>query len=101
GRNPHGLTPQRIRNFRAWDWIAPVLDAFLQSADAQQVHLVDTFFQGLDFRRFQIDLHEAIDMDDPLKIPELTAYGEALGRKIIADEYDRTMFVSPGRPKRR
>ena len=33
----------------AWDWLTPTLDAFLASADDQQVHLVDTFFQDLDF----------------------------------------------------
>ena len=40
----------------AWDWLEPTLDAFLTSAGDQQVHLVETFFQELDFRRFQVDL---------------------------------------------
>jgi uncharacterized protein len=98
GRSPHGLDAERIHKFRAWQWIEPVLGAFMQSADDQQVHLVDTFFEGLDFRRFQVDLHEAIAMDDPIRIPELTAYGEELGRKILNDEFDRAMEITPQLP---
>jgi len=67
----------------------------LHSADDQQVHLVDTFFEQLDFRRFQVDLREPIAMDDPSKIPELTTYGEELGRMILADEFDAAMAITP------
>jgi len=91
GRDPHYLDPAQIKNFSAWDWISPVLGAFSQSADDQQVHLVDTFFDQLDFRRFQVDLDQPIAMDDVSKIPELVSYGEALGKMILEDELDGVM----------
>ena len=101
GRDPHGLQPGDADRFWAWDWLAPVLGAFLQSADDQQVHLVRTFFQQLDFRRFQVDLHEPIAIDDPSKIPQLTAYGDLLGRKILNDETDRALQITASRAPRR
>lgn len=101
GRDPHTLQPGDVRHFWAWDWIGPVLGAFLQSADDQQVHLVSTFFQQLDFRRFQVDLRQPIEMDNPSKIPELTAYGDELGRKILNDETDRAMEITASRVPRR
>jgi hypothetical protein len=70
-----------------------LLDAFLHSADDQQVHLVETFFDQLDFRRFQVDLASPIAMDDPDAIPRLLAYGDELGRKILDDRVDRAMFI--------
>jgi len=100
GRDPHTLQPGDADRFWAWDWIGPVLGAFLQSADDQQVHLVRTFFEHLDFRRFQVDLREPIAMDDPSKIPQLTAYGDELGRKILNDETDRAMEITPARAPR-
>jgi hypothetical protein len=78
-----------------------VLGGFLQSADDQQVHLVRTFFEQLDFRRFQVDLRDPIAMDDPSKIPELTAYGDELGRKILNDETDRALEITASRASRR
>ena len=101
GRDPHTLQPGDADRFWAWDWIGPVLGAFLQSADDQQVHLVRTFFEQLDFRRFQVDLREPIEMDDPSKIPELTAYGDELGRKILNDETDRALEITVSRVPRR
>jgi predicted acylesterase/phospholipase RssA len=101
GRDPHTLQPGGADRFWAWDWIGPVLGAFLQSADDQQVHLVRTFFEQLDFRRFQVDLREPIEMDDPSKIPELTAYGDELGRKILNDETDRALEITVSRVPRR
>ncbi len=77
-----------------------MLGAFLRSADDQQVHLVSTFFEQLDFRRFQVDLREPIEMDDPSKIPELTAYGDELGRKILDDETDRALEITASRVPR-
>jgi hypothetical protein len=65
----------------------------LHSADDQQVHLVDTFFEALDFRRFQVDLKEPVAMDDPDAIPVLVEYGEELGRKILNDETDYILDV--------
>ncbi|GAB4512746.1 MAG: hypothetical protein Kow0047_24180 [Anaerolineae bacterium] len=91
GRDPHTLRPEDVNRFWPWEWLSPLLGAFLQSADDQQVHLVSTFFEGLDFRRFQVDLREPIAMDDPRKIPELTAYGEELGRKILNDETEQAI----------
>lgn len=101
GRSPRMIQPGQAERFWAWEWIDPVLGAFLQSADDQQVHLVRTFFDQLDFRRFQVDLREPIGLDDVDKIPILTAYGEELGRKIIRDEMDRALDITaqsaPGR----
>ena len=96
GRDPHTLQRGDADRFCAWDWIEPVLGAFLQSADDQQVHLVDTFFRQLDFRRFQVDLREPIAMDDFAKIPQLAEYGEELGRKILNDETDRALAIKAG-----
>jgi len=95
GREPHSLTPERIKRFWPWHWISPVLGAFQQSSDDQQVHLVETFFKDLDFRRFQVDLKEPYPMDDPEKIPELTAYGDLLGGMILNDEVDYAMRIQP------
>jgi hypothetical protein len=94
GREPHVLDPGEANRFKTWNWLKPVLGAFLQSADDQQVHLVDTFFDQLDFRRFQVNLREPIEMDDPKAIPELTAYGDELGRKILNDETDQAMNIA-------
>ncbi len=95
GRDPGTLAPGEANNLWTWQWLQPILGAFLDSADDQQVHLVDTFFEDLDFRRFQVDLRESIAMDDPSKIPELTAYGEELGRMILADDVDAAMTITP------
>jgi patatin-like phospholipase/acyl hydrolase len=93
GRNPENVQVGDANRYWAWDWIGPVLGAFQQSADDQQVHLVNTFFSDLDFRRFQVDLREPIAMDDTSAIPLLAAYGEELGRKILADQTDRAMDI--------
>ncbi|MGD2177801.1 MAG: patatin-like phospholipase family protein [Anaerolineae bacterium] len=100
GRDPKGLKPSDIVRLWPWQWLGPVLGAFLQSADDQQVHLVDTFFEQLDFRRFQVDLKEHIGMDDPSMIPVLTIYGDELGRKILNDEMDGAMEIRAARPQR-
>jgi uncharacterized protein len=98
GRNSNTIKPGQPRHFMTWDWLAPTLDAFLASADDQQVHLVETFFQDLDFRRFQVDLDESIPMDDPRQIPKLEGYGEQMGWKILNDKYDNAMGVTPELP---
>jgi predicted acylesterase/phospholipase RssA len=95
GRGPHHFDPQQANRLWAWQWISPLLGAFMQSADDQQVHLVDTFFPGLDFRRFQVDLSQPIEMDDVSKIPRLVVYGEEMGRKILNDQIDWAQRVSP------
>lgn len=98
GRDPHTLKPKEVRTLWPWEWIGPVLGAFLRSADDQQVHLVDTFFEGLDFRRFQVDLREHIAMDDVTSIPELTVYGTELGQKILNDDMDRSLEIKASKP---
>jgi predicted acylesterase/phospholipase RssA len=89
GRVPHTVEQGEADKYWPWDWLEPTLGAFLQSADDQQVHLVNTFFEKLDFRRFQVDLKENIEMDDVSKIPQLVAYGNTMGRKILTDNVDR------------
>jgi len=98
GRDPHHLEPSEVRRFWTWNWLEPILGAFLRSADDQQVHLVDTFFEQLDFRRFQVNLREHIGMDDPSMIPALSAYGDELGQKILNDEVDEAMEIRARKP---
>jgi len=95
GRDPQSVKPEQPKRFMAWDWITPTLDAFLASANDQQVRLVDTFFQDLDFRRFQVDLEESIPMDDPRQIPKLIEYGEKMGTMILNDQVDGAAGVRP------
>ena len=95
GREPHYLQPNQIKQFWAWHWISPVLGAFQQSSDDQQVHLVETFFKEMDFRRFQVNLDGSYPMDDPDNIPELTAFGDQMGEMIINDQIDPVMKIQP------
>jgi len=97
GRFPRHFSERQIDNLWAWEWISPVLDAFRRSAGDQQVHLVDTFFKELDFRRFQIDLEEQIPMDAVDRIPELTVYGDRLGAMILHDKFDSAQGIIPKR----
>jgi hypothetical protein len=78
----------------------PVLDAFLTSASDQQVRLVDTFFSKLDFRRFQIDMDEALPMDDPAAIPMLVDYGTEMGKMILTDRVDGATKIKPAKARR-
>jgi len=95
GREPNKFEPHQADKLWAWDWIAPILGAFLNSADDQQVHLVETFFEKLDFRRFQIELRDPIPMDDASKIEELIAYGVRLGHMLLEDKIDVSQKVIP------
>jgi predicted acylesterase/phospholipase RssA len=97
GRAPDSIRAGQPERFHAWDWLLPMLDAFLLSANDQQVHLVETFFDGLDFRRFQVNLNEKIAMDDPAAIPKLVRYGAQMAEKIMNDETDQAMGVEPER----
>jgi hypothetical protein len=97
GRDPHAHDVEAVNRWYPWEWISPILGAFMESANDQQVHLVDTFFDELDFRRFQVNLREPIAMDDPSAIPELTAYGDQLGRMIINDTVDWAMQITPSK----
>lgn len=95
GREPHNVQPGQPDRFWPWNWIGPTLGAFISSADDQQVHLVETFFDKLDFRRFQIDLRESIAMDASNSKDLLTAYGDRLGAMILRDQFDGAMNVAP------
>jgi hypothetical protein len=88
GRAPYDFNPEKTPKLWAWDWIGKTLGVFQQSAYDQQVHLVETYFKQLDFRRFQIDLRENIQMDDVKQIDRLIAYGARLGRMILKDKVD-------------
>ena len=83
------------RQMQAWDWLGPVLGAFAQSADDQQMHLVDQFFPELDYRRFQIDLAKPVEMDAVEMIPRLAVYGDMMGRKILNDAFDSVEDLQP------
>lgn len=100
GRDPHAHDVQKVNRWYPWQWLSPILGAFMASANDQQVHLVDTFFEQLDFRRFQVDLDRPIGMDDASAIPELIAYGKEMGRKILSDALDETLFIQAASPTR-
>jgi patatin-like phospholipase/acyl hydrolase len=88
GRDPHYLETGQANLWYAWQWLGPLVGAFLQSADDQQVGLTARLFPALDFRRFQVDLMEPIEMDNATKINELVQYGERMGHKILNDEVE-------------
>jgi predicted acylesterase/phospholipase RssA len=100
GRSPNAMRPGEPERIAAWDWLEPVLDAFLTSASDQQVRLVDTFFNKLDFRRFQVDMDEALPMDDPAAIPMLVEYGTEMGEMILTDRVDSASKIKPARARR-
>jgi predicted acylesterase/phospholipase RssA len=95
GRAPHHFKAEGANRLFAWEWLEPVLGAFLHSAEDQQVHLVDTFFKHLDFRRFQVDLSHPIAMDDASQIPLLSEYGDKLGQMILNDRFDTWIGITP------
>jgi predicted acylesterase/phospholipase RssA len=100
GRSPNAIRPGEPDRIAAWDWLEPVLDAFLSSASDQQVRLVDTFFNKLDFRRFQVDMDEALPMDDPAATPLLVEYGTEMGKMILADRVDGASKIKPAKARR-
>jgi hypothetical protein len=93
GRSPYHF--KDANRLQAWEWLNPVLDAFGQSAQDQQVHLVENFFVALDFRRFQVNLAQPIGMDDISMIPRMTVYGDMLGRMILNDQVDEVQGKIP------
>jgi hypothetical protein len=99
GRPPDLLKPGEPDRIFAWNWLDPVLEAFLTSASDQQVRLVETFFKKVDFRRFQVDLRDDLQMDDISRIPELLEYGTQLGHMILNDELDRALRIKPTTPR--
>ncbi len=96
GRTPLPARAPRFERYHAWQWIEPLQGAFLQSAADQQVHLVQTFFAALDFRRFQVDLAGSIAIDDASDLAVLEDYGIEMGQKILNDEIDHAQW-SPRR----
>jgi len=90
GTTTTGLKQGQASKFRAWNWIGPALDAFTVDAARQQIHVVHRFFEGLDFRRFQVQLAESIPMDGVNSIDKLTEYGDKLGQKILNDQWEYT-----------
>lgn len=99
GRGPNALKPGAPRRLAAWEWLSPVLDAFLTSASDQQVRLVDTFFHQLDFRRFQVDMHQALPLDDPTVVPLLVDYGTKMGNMILQDQIDSAALIKPAKAR--
>ncbi len=100
GRDPQAVKPGQANKMAVWNWLIPLEDAFLSSTSDQQVHLVETFFKGLDFRRFQVDFKKYIALDDTNHMDELLAYGEQLGQMILNDQVDTAMGVKAVAPNR-
>ncbi len=98
GRPPDLLKPGQPQKLFAWDWIEPVLNAFLSSASDQQVGLVENFFKKVDFRRFQVDMRDNIEMDDVSRIADLIEYGKQMGDMVLNDQVDRAMRVRATTP---
>jgi uncharacterized protein len=98
GRNPYSYDAKTVSRLFAWDWIGRAADVFSQSANDQQVHLVEACFPLIDFRRFQINLREPIAMDATNQIDQLIAYGARLGYMIINDKIDQTQGVEIKKP---
>jgi hypothetical protein len=98
GRSPYFFDSRAVSKLWSWDWIGRIAGAFSQSAADQQVNLVETSYPALDFRRFQINLRESIQMDDTAQIDRLVAYGSRLGRMMIDDQVDPAQGITVKRP---
>jgi hypothetical protein len=98
GREPYSFDVQKAARFWPWDWLSRIFGVFLHSAEDQQVHLVDTFFEKLDFRRFQVNLQEPIAMDEVGFMQRLLEYGDIMGQMVLNDHLDVAMKVDPGQP---
>ncbi len=95
GRDPHTLKRGDADRFRPWDWLAPILDAFQQSADDEQQRVVRTFFRKLDFRRFQVNLAKPISLDDASEetLNQLVRYGDELADMVMKDRTDTEVMT--------
>ncbi len=95
GRDPHTLKRGDADRFRPWDWLAPILDAFQQSADDEQLRVVKTFFRKLDFRRFQVNLAKPIALDDASEdtLTQLARYGDELADMVMKDRTDTEVMA--------
>lgn len=76
--------PDRLISFQ---WLPVIFDTFITDSNDQQARVVKQFFDGLDFRRFQVPI-ERIELDDISQIDRLLAYGDQLGAMILADQTD-------------
>ncbi len=101
GRSPSTIKKGDVDSFNTITWLTPILDSFGYSAQDQQVNLVDTYFPNLDFRRFQIDMNRPIAVDDLSAVSEILAYGDQLGQKILNDELDHAMNLTPSGKRKR
>jgi hypothetical protein len=58
------------------------------------VRVVKTFFQNLDFRRFQIDIPSDLRIDDasPANLKKLTQLGNDLAGMIVSNKTDKNVL---------
>jgi len=94
GRLPPTVKIGEPDRYTALQWLPRVIETRAHDAADQQVSLVSTMFPTLDFRRFQVDLKDPIQVDDPSKVRELLDYGEEMGHKILNDEVDPIQNVT-------
>ena len=99
GRSPYEYEKDQANKYWAWDWLARILGIYAQSANDLQVHLIESCFKDLDYRRFQINLRESIPMDGVDQMDRLVAYGARLGRMIVNDQYDPNQGIVIKRPR--
>lgn len=95
GRDSRGARIGEPDRYRAWDWLSPTLGAFMTSAADQQVHLVETFFKGMDFRRYQVELDGEVGMDSADSLAKLTKLGDKMAGMILRDAFDCSMGILP------
>ncbi len=77
-----------------------MLGAFMQSANDQQNDLTKEFLHPLDFRRFQVDLDEEIELDDVKMLKKLEEhYGKKMGELIL--DYDGKSEADKDKSKKR
>lgn len=81
--------PDRLISFQ---WLPVIFDTFITDSNDQQARVVKQFFDGLDFRRFQVPI-DRIELDDISQIDRLLAYGEQLGEMMLADQTDPELDV--------
>lgn len=94
GRDPLTYKKGDANHYWLLQWLKPILGAFLGSADDEQVRVVKTFFEKLDFRRFQVPLKEALPIDDasPANLDKLTRLGNELAEMIAKDRTDKEVL---------
>lgn len=78
------------------DWLTWVFDWYSDTFDESQITLSNQFHPGMDFRHFDIELDEQIQLDDveSLKDGKLTQYGKMLADKILNDQYQQPAVPS-------